>query len=641
MKEASTNNMKTVFPKYLPAFVLFLTLCFLLTNTVRANKNFSNAAVGTVSKVATVNAVDNPSIFINNVSLNEGNSGTTFFNFTVSLLDPSSQTVTVNYSTANGTATAPSDFQAASGTVSFAPGETVKAITILVNGDTQVESNETFTVILSNAVNATIAVGTATGTILNDDGPGCTYSISPSSLNTNANGSSGNTFFVTTQAGCVFNATTSDSFITIDSGANSTGSGTVSFSVAANSGAARTGTIQIAGQVFTINQAAFGSSGLRVSITDSPDPVTFGNGQDINYTIVVTNDGASSATGVVLTDTLPSGVNFISASTSTGSCSHANGVVTCSLGNVFNTATINIIARPTSPGTYTNTVSVTGNEQDSNLSDNSASATTTVNPQNPVSTDLRVTVFNSPSVVTLGSGQTIIYSIFVDNDGPSRATGVVVTSTLSQGLDFVSASTNSGSCSFASGVVTCNIGTLDVGTSIFITARPTIPGTATNTVSVRGNEPDPVTSNNTVTKTTLINPAPGTVYADLRLTVFPPLNPVAFRNIDYQIFVNNDGPSPATGVIVTDTLPSNVTFISATSNQGTCSFANGVVTCNLGTVTNGVNISIMVNPTVEGIITNTVSVRGNEPDFNTSNNTVTTVSSVAPSTKTRRRIRAF
>jgi uncharacterized repeat protein (TIGR01451 family) len=162
-----------------------------------------------------------------------------------------------------------------------------------------------------------------------------------------------------------------------------------------------------------------------------------------------------------------------------------------------------------------------------------------------------------------------------------------------------------------------------------------------NTVSVRGNEPDPISSNNTKTETTVVNPAPGTVSADLRVTVFAPLNPVTSNNIEYQIFVNNDGPSPATGVVVTDTLPSNVTFISATANQGTCSFANGVVTCNLGTVTSGVNISIIGIPTAAGTITNTVSVRGNEPDFNTSNNTVTTVSSVQPAPKSRKRARFF
>lgn len=634
--------MKTAFPKCLLTFVLSLTFCFLLTHTARADKSISNVPVGIASRAVTVNPADNPSVLINNVSLNEGDSGITFFTFTVSLLETSSQTVTVDYETANGTATAPSDFQAASGTLSFAPGETGKAITVFVNGDTQVEANETFTVRLFNAVNATIANGTATGTILNDDGEGCTYSISPANLNTGANGSSGNTILVTTQTGCAFTATTIDSFITIDSGANGSGNGTVSFSVAPNTGAARTGTILIAGQLFTVNQAAIGSSGLRVSITDSPDPITLGSGQNINYTIIVNNDGPSSATGVVLTNTLPAGVDFVSVTTTSGSCSHSGGVVTCNLGNVSDTATINIIARPTVPGTFTNTVSVTGNEQDPNTNDNTASTTTTVNPQpNPISTDLRLTVFQSPGIITLGSGQNIIYSIFVDNDGPSPATGVVVTSRLSSGLNFVSASTNGGSCSFSSGVVTCNIGNLVGGTSIFITASPITPGTVSNTVSVRGNEPDPVSSNNTETETTLVNPAPGTVSADLRVTVFAPLNPVTSNNIEYQIFVSNDGPSPATGVVVTDTLPAGVTFISATANQGTCSFANGVVTCNLGTVTSGVNITIIGIPTAAGTITNTVSVRGNEPDFNTSNNTATTVSSVQLPPKSRKRARFF
>lgn len=634
--------MKTAFPKCLLTLVLSLTFCFLLTHTARADKSVSNVPVGTASRAVTVNPADNPTVLISNVSLNEGDSGITFFTFTVSLLETSSQTITVDYATANGTATAPGDFQAASGTLSFAPGETGKAITIFVNGDTQVEANETFTVRLSNAVNATIVNGTATGTILNDDGEGCAFSISPANLNTSANGSSGNMIFVTTQAGCAFTATTSDSFITIDSGANGSGNGTVSFSVAPNTGAARTGTILIGGQLFTVNQAAIGSSGLRVSITDSPDPITLGSGQDINYTIFVDNDGPSLATGVVVTNTLPAGVDFVSVTTTSGSCSHSGGVVTCNLGNVSDRATIIIIARPTVAGTFTNTVSVTGNEQDPNTNDNSTSTTTTVNPQpNPISTDLRLTVFQSPGIITLGSGQNIIYSIFVDNDGPSPATGVVVTSTLSSGLNFVSASTNGGSCSFASGVVTCNIGNLVGGTSIFITASPTTPGMVSNTVSVRGNEPDPVSSNNTETETTVVNPAPGTVSADLRVTVLAPLNPVTSNNIEYQIFVNNDGPSPATGVVVTNTLPSNVTFISATANQGTCSFANGVVTCNLGTVTSGVNISIIGIPTAAGTITNTVSVRGNEPDFNTSNNTATTVSSVQLPPKSRKRVKFF
>lgn len=110
-----------------------------------------------------------PVLSINSISLNEGNSGTTPFNFTVNLTGATSQTVSVNYATANGTATAPSDYQTASGTVNFAPGETSKIVTVLVNGDTQVEPNETFAVNLSGATNATIGNGQGTGTIQNDD----------------------------------------------------------------------------------------------------------------------------------------------------------------------------------------------------------------------------------------------------------------------------------------------------------------------------------------------------------------------------------------------------------------------------------------------------------------------------------------
>src|SRR5256886_16806290 len=111
-----------------------------------------------------------PSISINDVSLAEGNSGTTNFVFTVSLSNASSQTITVAYATADGTATtADNDYVAANGTLTFNPGDTSKSITVTVNGDTKFEPNETFTVTLSGATNATIAKAVGTGTIQNDD----------------------------------------------------------------------------------------------------------------------------------------------------------------------------------------------------------------------------------------------------------------------------------------------------------------------------------------------------------------------------------------------------------------------------------------------------------------------------------------
>src|SRR5215813_14542092 len=105
---------------------------------------------------------------INDVSQVEGTNGTTTFSFVVTLSKASDQTVTVNYATVDGTANS-SDYQFASGLLTFNPGELSKPVNVLVNGDTQIEPHETFFVNLSNAVNATITRGQGLGTILNDD----------------------------------------------------------------------------------------------------------------------------------------------------------------------------------------------------------------------------------------------------------------------------------------------------------------------------------------------------------------------------------------------------------------------------------------------------------------------------------------
>ncbi len=216
-------------------------------------RGFARIVGGIIDIGAFESSYEISTLSINNVSKNEGNSGTTAFDFTVNLSTSSAQIVTVNYATANGTATAPSDYQAKSDLLSFAPGETSKTITILVNGDFEIEPDENFTVNLTNAANATIANGVGTGTILNDDF--CSYTITPGNLIIEAAG--GNfTLSVFTQTGCAYTAETADSFISITAGANGNGNGTVSFTVAANSGAARPGRIFIAGQAISINQAA-------------------------------------------------------------------------------------------------------------------------------------------------------------------------------------------------------------------------------------------------------------------------------------------------------------------------------------------------------------------------------------------------
>jgi chitinase len=106
---------------------------------------------------------------INNVELPEGNAGTTAFVFTVALSAPSTGPVTVDFSTRNGTAQAGSDYIATSGTLTFAPGEVTKQITVQVNGDTEAEEIEVFFVDLASPSGATLGDGEGLGRIFTDE----------------------------------------------------------------------------------------------------------------------------------------------------------------------------------------------------------------------------------------------------------------------------------------------------------------------------------------------------------------------------------------------------------------------------------------------------------------------------------------
>lgn len=141
--------------------------------------NLSNATGATIADAVGVGLITdddsgaplNPSLTIANATVTEGNSGSTNAVFTVTLSITSLNTVTVNYTTAPGSAVAPADYTATSGVLTFNPGETSKQVIVQVQGDVVSEANETFSVNLSGATSATIADDSGLGTITDNDTP--------------------------------------------------------------------------------------------------------------------------------------------------------------------------------------------------------------------------------------------------------------------------------------------------------------------------------------------------------------------------------------------------------------------------------------------------------------------------------------
>jgi glucose/arabinose dehydrogenase len=147
--------------------------------TFEANETFNvvlsgatNATIADNQGRGTINNDDSqPTISINDLSINEGDSGTTNAGFTVSLSNASSQTITVNYATANNTATAGNDYTSASGSLTFTPGQTSRPLNVGINGDVLNEDSASFNVNLTAPSNATISDSQGVGTIVDDDAP--------------------------------------------------------------------------------------------------------------------------------------------------------------------------------------------------------------------------------------------------------------------------------------------------------------------------------------------------------------------------------------------------------------------------------------------------------------------------------------
>ncbi|MHC5743660.1 MAG: Calx-beta domain-containing protein [Nostoc sp.] len=263
----------------------------------------TNAAIADSLAVATIINDDNqPTISISDVSVTEGNTGTTTnANFIVTLSNPSYQQITVNYNTSDGTAqVADSDYNSDSGTIIFAPGETSKTLSIGVIGDNQSEANETFSVNLSSETNATIADALGIATIIDDDNP-TTVSISDVSIAEGNTGTTTNANFIVTLSApslqqVTVNYNTSDGTAKTSDSDYNAASGTIVFNPGETTKTLGIGVIGDSkaetNETFSVN--LFGAT--NTTITDSLGVATITNDDDpptISITDVLVKEGTT------------------------------------------------------------------------------------------------------------------------------------------------------------------------------------------------------------------------------------------------------------------------------------------------------------------------------------------------------------
>ncbi|MBJ7471107.1 MAG: DUF11 domain-containing protein, partial [Solirubrobacteraceae bacterium] len=386
----------------------------------------------------------------------------------------------------------------------------------------------------------------------------------------------------------------------------------------------------------SVNNAA----DLRV--TKTADRATANVGDVISWTVTATNDGASPATGVQLTDVLPAGVTLLTRVPSQGTCSVVGPQVICAIGGlaVGASATLDLTARVERAAAETplqNVAQITGTEFDPDAANNSTDVTTTVAP----ATDLQLT--KSVDRASAAVGDTVVYTLTARNDGPSTATGVSITDALPAGFTISGLPTISGpgTCATGGPSVTCNVLSLPSGgvrtITITGTVAPAAAGTTlSNTASITGSQFDQDLSNNTA-------PAVATNIGGVANLAITKSVDLAAANVGdtltYLLTVTNSGPQPATGVTVVDTLPAGVTRLGATPSQGTCP-AGSPISCALGTIPVGGSATITITARVglgaaNATATNSATVDATQDDLTPGNDTATAVTTIAPAADLR------
>jgi uncharacterized repeat protein (TIGR01451 family) len=334
------------------------------------------------------------------------------------------------------------------------------------------------------------------------------------------------------------------------------------------------------------NPPAFDYSQGRVILTEEADisVAQVANqsaivGENLTYNITVTNNGSIESQGVTLTEALSEDVTFVSASVPPSQ--QTGNTLAFDLGNLAagESRTFEIITTlPATVGTIESTAIISSLTFDPDATNDVDNQTTFVeDAPSPVS-DLTITRVDKGGAIDLGQEYT--YTLTIANNGPNDATGVVLRENLPSVTDTVSQILSQGNAAFdpSTQVLTANLDTIKSGESatVEVTVKPFAAGDLVTTSLAESTTIEANPADNELIAVNTVNstlPAP----ADLELTqtVDNP-KPELGQNVTFTITLSNKGPGSATGIEVTDKLPSELTFISATPEQGTYDPTTGI-----------------------------------------------------------------